>query len=362
MAATVTYSPTYAVNYNGKNITEDVTRFLLALTYTDRVGAKSDEVELRFDDSDGRWRSTWAPAKKDKITIEIGDGTVTVNCGTFEVDEIEYEGPPDTLVLRAIATGTSKAVRTKNSRAHEKKTLRQIAQAIADANGLTLQGTIDSVTIERVTQHRETDLAFLHRLAEEYGHVFSVRDTVMTFHSVYELEAAAASSVIDFSALVRYAVRVKTVGTFKETKVASRNPAKNTVVNTSFVGNSQDNADGIPFAQVVAGDTQVINTKTEDAGQADRKAKAAHHKANSKETTGDFEVPGMPLLLAGTNHAIHGLGVFSGVFHILESRHAITRNSYITTFQAKKVNTVSADNQARPKIQPLPRAEISKNE
>lgn len=360
MAATVTYRPTYAVTYNGKNITEDVTRFLLSLTYTDRVGEKSDEVELRFDDADGRWRTTWAPAKKDKITVEIGDGTVSVNCGTFEVDEIEYEGPPDTLVLRAIATGTSKAVRTKKSSAHEKKTLKQIAQAVADANGLTLQGTIENITIARATQHRETDLAFLHRLADEYGHVFSVRDGVMTFHSVFELEGAAAASVIEYSDLVRYSVRVKTVGTYKETKVASRNPGKNEVVSTSYKGNTQDNADGIPFAQVVAEDTQVIHNKTEDAGQADRKAKAAHHKANSKEVTGDFEAPGRPLLLAGTNHAIHGLGMFSGVFHITESRHTISRNNYTTSFQAKKVNTVAADNQARQSVQPLPRAEISK--
>lgn len=351
-------SPSYTVQYNGHTITADVSRFLVSLTYTDRVAGESDELEIRFDDTDGRWRSTWAPAKGDKITVNISDGTVTINCGTFEVDEIEYEGPPDVLVLRAVAAGMTKALRTKKSTAHESKTLRQIAQAVTTANGLTLAGEIEEITIARVTQHRETDLGFLRRLSDEYAHVFSVRDGVMTFHNVYKLEARAVVATFKYSELIRYAVRIKTEGVYKATKVASRNPNTNKVVQVTYGADAQNNADGIPFSQVTAADTQVINTKTEDAGQADRKAKAAHHKANSKEVTCDFELPGRALLVAGQNIAVHGLGIFSGVFHILESKHSLGRDKYGTAIKCKKVNTVPADDQARVNDEPIKPAQI----
>lgn len=357
--ASVTYKPAFTVQYNGRTITDDVARFLIALTYTDRVSGQSDELQLELDDTDGRWRAGWMPAKGDKLVVGIGDGTAFVNAGTFEVDEIEYETPPDKLILRAVAAGMKKAVRTRNSTAHEAKTLGQIAQAIADKNGFTLEGEIEDIQIARATQHRETDLAFLRRLADTYGYVFSVRDAVMTFYNIFQLEANAAAVTLTPADFTRCQVRIKSEGTYEKTRVASRNPSKNEVVETEYVGASADNADGIPFSQVVAGDTQVINNRTEDAGQADRKAKAAHHKANSREVTASLEMGGRPLMVAGNNFALHGMGEFSGVFHIEESVHTITRNGYTTSVSCKKVNTVPADARGRVSDDPVPPAQLA---
>jgi uncharacterized protein len=161
--------------------------------------------------------------------------------------------------------------------------------------------------------------------------------------------------------LMRYSVRIKSVGTYKTTEVASRNPKSNTVVKTTFSGDAQANADGVPFAQVVADDTQVIHTKTEDAAQAKQKARAAHHRANTDEVTGDFEMPGNPLVLAGTNHEIHNLGQFGGVYHITESKHTIDRNRYVTSFKGKRVGLPTAANGSRDNINPLAPAQISRS-
>lgn len=338
---------TYKIVYSGKDITADISRFLVELEYADRVTGESDTLDITLDDSDGLWVNDWAPAKGDTIACEIGDGLVSVSAGTFTVDEIEYSGPPDTLVIRCIAANTSKALRSRKSKVHEKKTLAQIVNAVAAEHGYQVQGKIEDITLDARVQHRETDLAFLQRLAAEYGYVFSLRNGVITFYDVYELEGSAAAVVLQHSDLVAYRCMKKTVGTYKETKVAYRNTTSNTVVTQTFSGDAAANTDGLLFSTVKSGDTQLIKTRAENDGQALRKAKAAHHSKNSNETTGSFRLGLNPLMLAGVNIEIRQLGVYSGVYQVTESRHRISRNGGETSVDAKKIRNIAASLQTR---------------
>jgi len=351
MASVPKYS--YLIQYNGKNVTGDLAPMLLSLNYTDRVEGSADEVELRLDDTDGRFRNAWLPERGDSLVITLGNAGVSVNCGTFEVDEVEYEGPPNTLTIRAIAAGAGKAVRTKTSSAHEKKTLRQIAQAIADKHGFSLQGTIGNVAIKRSTQHRQTDLQYLSRLAAEYGYVFSLRDKTITFHSVYDLEAAQPAGTLTPADLIRYAIRIKTVGTYAGAKVAARNPTAKKAVQYEYKADTFQNASGVSFATAAPGDEHVVVARAETTAQADQKAKAALHRENGKEFTGSAQMAGAPWMVAGNNFALHGLGEFSGLYHITESRHNVTRSGYFTDIEFKRVGAV-ADSDKRLPQQPDP--------
>jgi len=128
---------------------------------------------------------------------------------------------PDIFTIKGLAAGIKVSVRTLVSDAHENKTLAQIAQKICDKHGFTLQGVIGSPgsansnnvnlhagiinspnVIRRVTQYRETDLAFLHRISEMYGYVFSVRNRIMTFTNIYDLEKLPSSTTIFYSDFV----------------------------------------------------------------------------------------------------------------------------------------------------------------
>ena len=77
-----------------------------------------------------------------------------LNCGCFEIDEIEFQTPPDTLTVKALATGITKALRQNNSVAYENKSLKQIANEIAKKHNLTLVGEIDDIRVERITQNQ----------------------------------------------------------------------------------------------------------------------------------------------------------------------------------------------------------------
>lgn len=323
--------PRVIVKYDGKDITADISRNMLAVTYTDKEEGEADELTITVEDIDGLWSGAWYPAKGAKLTAQLGKGQTLIDCGTFEIDEIELSGPPDTVTLRALAAPVTGKLRTKRSAAYESTTLAQIAQAIAGRNGLTVEGKIEELQFTRVTQNRETDLGFLHRLAAEYGYLFSVRDKKLIFTTVYDLEASDAVRVIDRSDLISYSIKDKTSETYKTAAVKYRDPVNNTVVNGTATADSD----------TTKGDQLTINSKSENAKQAELKAKAGLHRANSRQQEGTISLPGEILLLAGNNFELTGLGGLSGKYHIIASTHTVDKSGgYVTDLEIKRVGYV----------------------
>ena len=150
--------PTFKLEYNKKDITKDISDYVLNINYTDFEHGQSDEVEIIFEDSQKLWQDAWIPSKGDNIRLYIGYvGEKLLNCGVFEIDEIEFSTPPDILIVKAIATGITKSLRQNNSVAYENKNLKQIANEIAKKHNLTLVGEIDDIRVERITQNKQRD-------------------------------------------------------------------------------------------------------------------------------------------------------------------------------------------------------------
>jgi uncharacterized protein len=275
---------------------------------------------------DGRWKGEWYPEKKDKVALEFGYANLMVKAGTFTVDEIELSGPPDVVRIRALAAGVNSPIRTKVSAAHENITLKQIAETIASKHGMKVVGDIENVRINRITQNRESDLAFLARLSAEYGYLFSVRENDLVFTSMEKLEKGDAVLEIDRTDLISWTFTDKSISTFEKTSVAHTDPLSG---NTFAYTAAQEGTQSV--------DTQEVRTRVENSRQAELKAQAAQRAQNTKEVTANFTVPGNPLLVAGNNITLTGLGKISGKFAILRSRHSITRGGgYTTTVEVKR--------------------------
>lgn len=447
--------PIIKVVYDGKNITEDISEYLVSLTYTDKAHGESDEIDIQLENSDGRWIDAWIPELGDKIQIEIGYEGLLVNCGTFSIDEISAGGPPDVMNLRGLAAPINAQIRTKKSAAYESQTLRQIAEAVAAANGLTLvDGTLrtdkisvnfteekadieasaalireavkrksqsfydqvtipgytrlsraalsietkgkrkesayilttltvarkavfnagisdfkaasvfalnfakeldkiavdlvnqnysrttsklDGIRIDRTTQNRETDLGFLRRLGELYGFLFSVRDNQLIFIHHSDVEKADASQTLDLRNLISYSFKKKSADTYSSAMVKHHNPSTKEVVEYDI--DAGDDPESVNFDQEVKSDVLEIRSRSENQQQAEMKAKAALHAKNSKQQEGDFTVIGDPLLVAGNNFALSGLGALSGIYTINESKHTIDKNGgYVTSVNCKKID------------------------
>ena len=327
--------PRFKLEYEGKDITQEITKYLISVQYTDNEANESDEISFTVEDKHGLWKGDWLPQKGDKVSLAIGYDDELLDCGKFTIDEIEMSGPPDIVTMRGLAAGINSPLRTKNSRAYEGQTLRQIAQTVAEKYGYKIVATdgsasiLDNIRIERVTQNRETDLAFLKRVGEDYGVVFSVRDTDLIFTAIYDMEKGQPVIELDRTDLMRYSVKDKATKVYKKARVRHKNVSKNENVTVFWEEKKNDGAS--------SEDTLEIHSRVENMQQAEAKAKAKLHDANRKGQEATFTVPGKPMLVAGNNFTLTGMGALTGKYHIKKSVHNISSGGYTTDVEALRI-------------------------
>lgn len=186
----VIYKPNVFLTYNGHDVTEDFSPYLLDVTYTDFEKDQSDELDIRLKDNDGKFRDTWSPRKGDKLTCNMYAENGVLWCGAFTIDEVEYSGDEsgDICTMRALAATINKSVRTRFTRGYSGKTLVDIAREIGARHGFEVIGSAGFVYVDTITQAGETDLSFLNRVASMYGYTFKITDNKLTFMPVENLE------------------------------------------------------------------------------------------------------------------------------------------------------------------------------
>lgn len=313
--------PVFELFYEKKNITRDVAPFVTSIEYTDAEHGESDDLQIKFEDSEKLWQSAWLPTKGDSLRAYIGyENEKLLNCGTFEIDELEYDSPPDIITVKGLATGIKQPLRQKNSAGFENKTLKQIVKAYADKHGYTLVGEIADVRVDRITQNQEQDLSFLTKLAEQYGYIFKIAENNLVFYDVQKLKGSKSTQIFYKSDLLHINLREKTSQKYKSVQVSYFDPKKKKTVKATARNES-----------VKKGDTLKITVRCSDRKQAIVKAKAALGTSDTK-IEGSFEFIGNPYLIAGINIELKGIGHFSGKYHIKQARHVFDRSAGYKTY------------------------------
>lgn len=321
--------PIFQITLAGRQVTADLSPFVLRVSYTDYEEGQSDTIEITMEDMDKRFLGSWYPTKGDRVHLKMGyQGESLLDCGEFEIDEIELTGVPDTVTLRALSAGVTRPQRTHNGRAYDNTTLSAIAQRVAARLKLTLVGKIAPIKVTRITQVHENDLTFMRRLAGEYGYAFSVKGAKMVFFKLTELHQSKPVLTLRRGDLKRYTFRDKIKDVVKQTKVAYLNPAT-----------------GRKLSHVVrdtnlqtSGDTLKLNVRVENQEQAILKAEAAMTRQNLESTVATATVEGNQKLVAGVNYTQADMGNLNGDYHIVMTRHEIERGGgYTTELEAKRV-------------------------
>lgn len=316
--------PMFKIEYENTEITAHISPYVLSVSYTDFEHGQSDEIEIQIEDRDNLWKSSWYPSKGDLIKLNLGyDGEKLLNCGCFEIDELEFASPPDTIILKALAANIKKALRQINSTAYENKTLKQIAQEIANKHNLTLVGCIKDIKIKRITQNKKRDLEFLKNLAEEYGYIFKVCDNKLAFYETAKLKTADTSMIITKQDLLSFDIKDKTINQFKSCEYTYLDPSSKKVIRSKISGSS------------VRTDCLKINKRCENKEQAILKAQAGMNRDSSVQ--GTIALTGKPNLVAGLNIELKGLYHLSGKYHITKAKHLMDRMSgYKTELEIEK--------------------------
>lgn len=309
----------WRLTYAGTDITAELNPFILEISYTEFLEGESDELSVNIEDMLHRFKGDWWFSRGDLLELAIGyAGDELVRIGVFEVDEIEFSGPPDEVWIRCLAAGAQKSLRTGKTNAYEDKTLRQIAEEVAGRNGLTLVGSGDAPgrSYKRITQHEESDLAFLNRLGEDEGIVFTVKDGKLIWHDKDTLDAASEAITLQRTDMDRFRFTVAAATTYCKCMVSYHDPESNELITHT---ETDPNAE--------SRDTLKLTVRCENLEQAKGKARAGLKAANVRKIQGWVSLEGDPRLRAGVNIGVQGFRRLDGRYQIKMARHRYERSS-----------------------------------
>ena len=317
--------PDYLIKYEGKDITADLKYSLLGISYTDYLGGQSDELQVSFEDTDGRWLRTWYPEQGDALSLSVGDQfTGMVSWGSFEIAEIEYEHPPSTVTIKALSTGITRANRTLQPKAYEKTTLDKIVRTIAARLKLSVTGTVAKIDIERVTQYQESDVEFLTRLAREYGHTFKIVDKTLVFQANVELAKQEPVAVLNPADIKRIRLRDLIKGVPDEAVVTGYDAKKKT---TRKVRRKAKPLRAKSKRATTTDTLKIVANRGESNQQMAARADAALDEAQQSQVAGSFSMVGNVKLVSGQVVQLKGFGKFSGKYLVKRAHHDIKKSS-----------------------------------
>ncbi|BFI53987.1 phage late control D family protein [Yersinia pseudotuberculosis] len=173
--------PDYSISVDGIDKTGGIKKRLMSLTLTDNRGFEADQLDIEFDDADGKVE---LPRRGAKIAVSLGwKGAALIDKGSFTVDEIEHSGAPDKLTVRARSADFRETLNIRRDQSYHKTTIGGIIKTVAERNKLapTLNKTMSDLAVDHIDQTNESDGNFITRLAKQYGAIAAVKNGNLLF-------------------------------------------------------------------------------------------------------------------------------------------------------------------------------------
>lgn len=322
------------LKYDSNDISAYLEPYLLSYSYTDHASATADDLQITLEDRVGLWKGTWLPDKG--ATIEgflitqdwekAGDNRV-LPLGTFEVDEIECAGPPETVTIKGVSVPVNSSLRGEDkTRAWEKTNLQVIADDIAKKTGLELfYDTKDNPAYDRIEQTEQSDLSFLLNLCGDAGLSLKITGTkiVIFDDSKYETMEPVVTITKGKSNVLTYNITSSTRDIYKAARVEYKG-SKETIKYTYTAPN-----------RPASGKTLVINERVSSIAEAEFLAKKRLRQANKEEVKFTMNLVGDTRLVAGITVMIKGWGKFDGKYIIEIVNH--TGPGYTVDIELRRV-------------------------
>lgn len=345
-------SPIVTVGFGSGGASSPIDGFVAGFEFADVLEGKASTMEVILEDKEGYFRESYWPKKGNNITAAIGYDSGPLqglwSCGDFVMDEISVAGPPTTVTIRGLGVSVKvPTIRERKSRGFENQTLMQIASKVAADLEISVEGSAPDIVFNRISQVRETDLAFLNRLAVRYGCIFKVTPTSLVIHKLKSLLGAESSAHIDLQDAIRFDFRSK-AGDSPMQRVTRRwNPQTKLMVQQELASKMRPVVDGsrkAPGAKGSGGgtwlggervgrfDTDKILDRIEDATQAQARLDASMVRAQLGIIEGSLTIYGDPRLRAGMTTTLSGFGaMIDGSFVVTRAQHFVRRAGGFTT-------------------------------
>ena len=179
--------PSYKITIDGKDITKPLTKRLTLLELIDKRGLEADQLLLTISDGGAEVERVTLPQDPKTIACAIGwKGKSLSDKGKFVIDEVEYSGSPDKIIIRA-HSAFSPGLLERKERTWREKTLGDIMKTIGGEHGFNVkvaqslasemvgQSSLEA-KIGHMDQTDESNANFLTRLGCLYDAIVTIKD------------------------------------------------------------------------------------------------------------------------------------------------------------------------------------------
>jgi phage protein D len=355
------------VSFEGVDISAEMQKYLLSLSYTDNEEDEADDLQITLQDRDGIWTEQWLNKAIDAAAsgtgaggggVETGlsvkasiirrnwngDGKDDVcDCGAFSLDSVECSGPPAVVTLRATALRfTSEIRQTEKCKSWESYNLSGIAAEMTGNAGMQVMFLTDSDPYyAREEQYKESDIAFLKRLCHNAGLSLKSYNNALVIFDQAAYEAKEPEITIAKKAAFQrwhtpngdYLTWTLSVGTadaqYQSCRVSYNDPE---------TGLSIEGIAKIPDYQESESNQRLeITAKVGSAGEALALAAMRLRLHNKYCATAEFTMPGNPALAAGVTVRLSGWGGWDGKYIIKKAVHTVDGRGYKTGVSLRRV-------------------------
>ncbi|MCM1217497.1 MAG: contractile injection system protein, VgrG/Pvc8 family [Lachnospiraceae bacterium] len=242
------------------------------------------------------------------------------DCGVFEIDSVDFSGPPDKLTIKATSIPYSSTLRqTKKTKVWENSTLENIGAAIAGNNGLQLMYLSEyNPTYKRKEQLNISDIVFLKNLCKGAGISLKVtsKKIVMFDAAAYEKKPEAKKLKKGKKNILSYKMSTRTADTeYVKCTVSYTDPVTKERIEATYTdpGGGGGNAQELKIEEKVG-------SKEEAMALAGKYLRAK----NRGETTAQITVIGDVDYCAGITVRLYGYGEYDGKYIVETATHNLT--------------------------------------
>lgn len=332
------------------DISEDISKYFLSLSWDDNISDTVDDITLTLEDRAQLWAAEWFPEPGSMLELTIhrynwyalDEGEVAISLGKYEIDEIEITGMPSTVQIKAVsAIGSSTLRGVRRNRTWESISIWKCADDIAKENGLSLYwGCDDNPNLDHVEQADQSDLEFLQKICKDAGRSLKVTpETLIIFDDENfekqdapiccikpggSLDAIDSEKMEPITWISSYRFRAKTHGIYWKCHVRYQKGKDKEVIEGEFA--APDKTEGRIL---------YVGDQVENKAEAERIAKKKLREANKNEYTGSLTTIGDFRIAAGETVMLKHFGVFDGKYIITKASHSIS-GTYTTSFEVRR--------------------------
>ena len=322
---------------NGKYITDDISNYVKAVTYSDALEGEADTAEIELHDVNHIWREEWFPQRGDTASIEFvrvnwnGEDEENLFLADFEIDEINnsYSASGNTAKVKLNSIPNSSGLRSINeSRSWEKVKLSKIAGDIAAEAGMTLfYDTKEDPEIERAEQSEKSNLAFLQKICRDNGLALKASDgkLIIFDEEKYEEQAPIITLTYGADAIKSFNATATISKIYKSCKVEYKHGKNSEEISAEYTDPTK--SDGM---------TLKVNQKVATQAEAEKLAKKKLREKNKEEIKISMTLIGRFVYLSGNVIELSGHGWYDGNYIIEKSNHKVGNSGYEVSIDLRK--------------------------